>query len=74
MPAPQNEIFFKTIGDPVGVTRTPAQMSTAELLDLACEYAKDGAYFSAARCLRAAADELEKRGRELKELLEGGAA
>ncbi|MCU0946787.1 MAG: hypothetical protein MUF47_00835 [Porphyrobacter sp.] len=45
--------------------RTADQMTASELIDLAWDYAEDGAFFSAARCLRAAADRLEARGRQL---------
>lgn len=41
--------------------RTAEQMTVSELVDLAFDYHEDGALFSAARCLRAAADKLEAR-------------
>jgi len=52
-----------------GSVRTADQMTASELVDLAWDYAEDDAFFSAARCLRAAADKLEARGRVLSRQL-----
>lgn len=40
-------------------------MTAAELVDLAFDYAEDLAFFSAADCLRAAADKLQAKGEKL---------
>jgi len=45
--------------------RTEADMTAAELVDLAFDYAEDLAFFSAADCLRAAADKLQAKGEKL---------
>ena len=46
-------------------SRAVNEMTASELVDLAWEYAGDGAFFSAADCLRAAADRLQAKGEQL---------
>lgn len=46
-----------------------AQTTVTELVDLAFAYAGDGAFHSAARCLREAADRFEERGKHIEKLL-----
>lgn len=43
-----------------------AQITVTELVDLAFNYAGDGAFSSAARCLREAADRFEELGKHMQ--------
>lgn len=46
-------------------SRAVSEMTASELVDLAWNYAEDCAFFSAADCLRAAADKLQAKGEQL---------
>ncbi|MCX9146593.1 hypothetical protein [Erythrobacter sp. WG] len=47
-----------------GAAERPAPMTLSELIEAAWDHYERGQLMSAARCLRAAADRLEERGRE----------